>query len=635
MEKNIYKNQPLREMAKIVDNTIPQHREPVEMCRIVEKPAPKTTGLVEMVKIIEKPDNTTNEKEKQASIIPTIVPLMDGTKEIAFLGEENEFRFYGGILFYKDVPFLNCEIKVLEIITSENKDYYKCQIDVKGETFTKTVPVADFSVGKWVFDTIGVATLCDRTAANNILYRYLSLLIASLDISKRTTAFEKPGWYEKDGRYMYITPQGVVGDKESTSYSKYGQTFKSLNPDQRCFNSYLDMVNITRSPVGAILVLYTSMSLMNTFFRKASFTPKFLLFVAGRRGSFKTSISLAMSQIESRDTPLYTLKATKAGIESAFKVYRDAIIVVDDLAPTQELQDRRNIQSNMETVVRAFGDGTGHKRMTVQYESEGGAIITGEYTTGCESSMARTLILKLNKEDVDTERLSAIQNNKEFVLNYALSLITNLSFVINQYNYDILGFIEYRGKEIRKQFVGKFSNERYGEYIAQLTVTAEIILNVGKMCNLLSDQQADMYYKIFTDAIYTTVKDNDIRLKEQSPINVLATAFNLYILDEKCLVCKLGTVTADLDNVIFYDDEYYYCSQKFCCKAVNEYIKENSISCADFTSTSIADTLEHNGIIKSHMEGKVKRKSEKLKGYGSKRFMKINKKELSKFINFN
>ena len=80
------------------------------------------------------------------------------------------------------------------------------------------------------------------------------------------------------------------------------------------------MSAITRSPVASILVLYTAMSVMNSLYRKANFTPKFLLFVHGFRGSYKTSLSLALSQIEYKDTPLFTLKATKAGIESNFRV---------------------------------------------------------------------------------------------------------------------------------------------------------------------------------------------------------------------------------------------------------------------------------------------------------------------------
>lgn len=405
------------------------------------------------------------------------------------------------------------------------------------------------------------------------------------------------------------------------------------------------MINVTSSSVAAILVLYTAMSLCNTLFRKANFTPKFLLFVYGLRGNFKTSLSLALTQIEYKDTPLFTLKATKAGMESGFRNYRDSVMLVDDLAPTQELSDRKQMQSTLETIVRAFGDGTSHRRCTLQYsnekanrigqyEAEGGCCITGEFYTGCESSLARCLFVELKKEHVNLDLLSFIQENQHIVENFAITFITCLTIMINDYNMDMVDFIKTRGKEIRRKYSFRYSNERYSEYISQLQVTAELLMTVAKHFSLLPPNEISEYTDKLTTCILDIVEKNDSRLIAQNPTTVLCESLKNAIEDEKIPYCPLGSVVPDYDKVVFHKDDSLYITQKCYALIVNEYIKDNDINLAEFTSTRVATTLENSHIISVVMEGGTKRYASKLKGYGSKRFMKISRTEFKKYVSF-
>lgn len=610
----------------------PPPRAPVEMVKVIDNSKPKQQPLIEMVKIVKKPSlyslPVISSNQKMVATNPA------DNKPIIYYSDYDEFRFDGQMLFCNENPFINCQIAIIGSISSEEENYYQCVINVKGRFFNRKVPAGIFHDTHWVFSTLGVATFGDPNEAKKMLRRYLDFLVHNFDINNKVDMFSKPGWTDIEGKLVYLTPQGVIGHEEIKAISKYGQNFSSLLVDHKAFAEYLRMIDITSSHAGAIIILYTAMSLMNTLFRKGNFTPKFLLFAHGHRGSYKTSLSLALSQISKSDRPQYTLKATKAGLESAFKIHRSAVMLIDDLAPTQDIHDLKSMKSNLEVVVRAFGDGTGHKRATVDYEAEGGAIITGEIVAGaCESSLARCLFIKIEKEKVDVNLLSYLQNSKNMVKQFALSLISNISYLINDCNDDVIGFIEKRGKEIRYSHRGKYYNERFGEYQAQLQVTLEILMMIARKFCLLSADEVNSLYNRYISAINEVITHNNKRLKEQSPITLLCSSLHLAMADNTVPTIKYGNVVSNADKVILKDENYIYITQKLCCDIANQYLRDNECSAPDFTVKSVADTLENNGIIKFVMEGKDRRKAVKIPKYGSRRFMKLNIEKFEKFVN--
>ncbi len=565
-------------------------------------------------------------------------------KEIKFYSD-SEFNFYNNILSYNNEPFLNCYIEITGLVIGEKQNYYQCEIYVKGNVFTKNISVSEYSNAKWVNGIPGIAFLGSKNKSKDLLFIYLQKLVDKFDLSRQIKQYKKPGWQIVNEKYFYVTPEGVIGDENIKIVSENGQHFRHLVSSPDSFGKYLSFIECTKSNVATILILYFSMSLCNSLYRKADFTPKFTVFLHGPRGNFKTSLALALTQIEYSDSPIYTLKATKAGLESGFRSYRDSVMLIDDLAPTQVSSDRKALLSNLEVIVRAFGDGTGvvrnfdyldkEKALEIdQYKAEGGAVLTGEFFEGCESSLARCLFLPLDKNNVDLSLLSQLQNHKHIVEDFALTFVSDITFLIHNTSFDVVSFIKNRGKEIRKLYSNKFSNERYGEYIAQLQVAADLLMYIARKFQLLSEDTIIYYTKRFSTAIQEVIASNNHTLVVQSSLTVLCNAI-LYNLDsENCKTVKLGEPIVNSDNVILYSNEFYYISQKACKLFANEYIKENGINLCKFTSTSVADTLKRASIIDFYQEGKVIRKSKKLPGYGSMRFMEISKAKLNEHIDF-
>lgn len=555
------------------------------------------------------------------------------------------FTFYNNVLSYNNEPFLNCCIEITDLVIGEKQSFYRCTILLKSNLIKIDVAISEYSLAKWINEIPGVAFLGLRNRSKELLFLYLQELVSNLDLSKQIKLYKSSGWRKINTKYMYVTPSGVVGDETIKAISENGQKFGQLVSSPDSFKKYLSFIDCTRSNVATILVLYLSMSLCNSLYREADFTPKFTVFLHGPRGNFKTSLALALTQIEYKDTPTYTLKATKAGLEAGFRGYRDSVMLIDDLAPTQVSSDRRSLLSNLEVIVRAFGDGTGlvrnfdyldkeKAREIEQYKAEGGAVITGEFFEGCQSSLARCVFLELNKNDVDLNMLTELQNDKHIVENFAFTFISSITFLLNNTDSDVVSFIKNRGKEIRKLFSLKFSNERYGEYIAQLQVTADLLMYIARCFSLLRENEITYYNQRFTAAIQEVINSNNHTLNVQSPLTVLCNAIYYNLDSESCCVVNLGESIVNLSNVILQDSEYYYITQKVCKTLVNDYIKEHSINLCEFTSTSVADTLHSADIIDFYQEDKVVRKGRKLPNYGSLRFMKISKAKLNEHIDF-
>ena len=482
-------------------------------------------------------------------------------------------------------PFVNVDIEILNIIEGINPRY-QCKITFKktGETIEKEVPVKIFADGKWLNDIPGFAAIVKATT----LKEYLNTLVLNYN-GPKTKEISKPGWTLVNNQYVYVTPQGSIGGNFNL-FSRYGQKF--VQPYQNAVTGYLpdflEMQQLTpNKPIASIICLYTVLSFTHTLFKDAGYPVKFVLFLNGLRGNMKTSLALAMTQIENNKTPTYTLKATGAGLEAGFRDYKDAVMLIDDLAPTNDTAMARELQKNLELVVRCFGDGTGRMRNNdyqdkniQQYEAEGGAIITGEYTTGVESSLSRCLFLELHEYDIDKALLSKFQeDNPEKLVRFLLGLITYIAH--NQVRLKQL--IADTCKNYRAIYQGQFSNPRYAEYLAQLKTASELLLDFGHNTNQLNMQDIELLRQ--NNGTLKRSWLNDLNRQEITSIRVAD-----------------GTV----------------------------YFPENASNM--WNSKRMSKLLAEKGIIPPSSEGDNTHRAQKLPNKGNRRYLIINKMKLQKYV---
>lgn len=552
-----------------------------------------------------------------------------------FMFNDGEFQtLFDGKLYYQGEEVMNCVICIDHIVASDKRTCYECSVYINGKIYHKTIQANIFFTGLWLQDSIpGFATSVEKNKAMKLIYKYLNCLVKKTQGKNICNQCNKPGWTEHERYMIYVTPDGTIPNVGLQIVSVYGQRFGNVgDPERGNVRTFLSMARLTpRTWTAPIILLYDVMCFSYSLYKKAGLLPKFLLFLNGKRGCYKTSLSLLMTQIERRDSPEYSLKATAAGIEAGYRKYKDAVMLVDDLAPCTELRELNNMKSNVERLVRAFGDGTGIKRNfdfcdsdkdLEQYEAEGGAIITGEFVTGCESSLARCLILPLARADVDVMLMTELQKDEGLLPNFMAKFIEYLAM-----NYQgIVSYISERGKHYRTNLNGKFSNARYGEYYAQLAVAAELLVQkYGYETGQLSQADCDQQLEVFMYSIQQAIEYNDHALMEESPITLLCRAIIMKIDSNMfAVVPKNSKVNNEIHHILETEDAYYIRAEDIYAMK-NSYDHENGIFRAEYKAATLANMLCDAGIARRIHEGKTVRTGRKI---GNARYVEINKKKL-------
>lgn len=558
----------------------------------------------------------------------------------SFIFNEDEFMTsVQGTLFHAGNEVMNCIVKIDRIICSEKKTLYECSIYIQGRILQRTINARDFCSDVWLRSKVpGFATCCEKNLSSQLIYKYLNALVRKSGLNNLQEVIKKPGWIKVENMMVYVTPKGTIPNLGYPIMSEYGQNFGVLNSESAGqLHSFLKLSKLTpKTWTASIILLYTVMSFSYTLYKESGLLIKFLLFVNGPRGCYKTSLSLLMTQIERTSSPEYNLKAKSAGLETGYKKFKDAVMQIDDLAPTQEIHERKQMQSNLEMVVRAFGDGTGKKRNydfigpdcdVEQYEAEGGAIITGEYVVGCESSLARCLLLPLARGDVDTQLMTQMQETNRVLPVFLIGYIEYLS----SHYLEIVGYIQERGKEYRNRLVNQFSNARYGEYYAQLMVAAEILLlKYGCKTNQMCQNEAEEWLLHFKMCIEQAIEYNDRSLVEEAPITVLCRAIVIKLESNMYPIVSRNTKIDNSKRCVLESEDTYYIRADDIFAMKKSYDNENGICGIEYKATGLANLLCDFDVAPRFQEGKSTRTGRKI---GNARYMEINKRKLYELAN--
>ena len=534
------------------------------------------------------------------------------------------------------MPISNAEIALVVCIEGE-RARYGCNVTIKGKTVYREIPVKDFATGKWLSKIPGFAVF-QGSKSWNAISAYLNALVATYS-GPSVLEIDVPGWCYHCGAMIYVTPTSGIG----TSYSiisRKGQRF-NVQPGHTDFGNlheYLSKNQLTPSkPVVDIILLYNVLSFLHTVFSDAGCPVKFLIFLTGKRGSLKTSLALALTQIEQRKRPEYIMKSTSAGLEAGFSTYKDAVMLIDDLAPTIDSAEQRAMHQNLELLVRCFGDGTGKKRnldflspdvKVNQYVAQGGAIITGEYISGVESSLARCLILSISEGDVDKALLKALQDDDSWLARFMFGF---LSFVSSNYE-KVKGRIRESMEIFKAETHPHYSNLRYAEYRVQLKVAVEILIDYGLANSLIDLAQALLIRNRFFASIETIVLENDKNLIDESPVAYLCRAILETIESNNYKFLHINTPEPKT-GCILYDENFYYIPQPMLKKIKSDFDRDNGHYARNplMASKNLCKILADNGVIAIYQEGNTTRYAKKITGGGNGRFVCIFKEKLQQY----
>ena len=236
----------------------------------------------------------------------------------------------------------------------------------------------------------------------------------------RAVVYRHLGWTRIDGRPVYlhagggIGPEGEVGGLEVEP----GRALESFllppppegEEEREVWSRILALWPRLAPPeVAWPLLLYALQAALGH--------SPFALYLAGPTGARKTSLALVAQAFfaPGLEAPPLGWEATANALEGAAFAAKDALLLIDDFAPTGGEHQRKELQAKAARLIRSQGNATGRARMradgTLAHDRppRGSLLITGEDLPPGHSVRARTLVLEVRRGDVDLAALSEAQ----------------------------------------------------------------------------------------------------------------------------------------------------------------------------------------------------------------------------------
>lgn len=609
--------------------------EKCEMNKHEAEPKVLPTSIPNVVKIIRKAEKSLYE------------PSYENVKTLSMKQREElgkAFCFREGVLKGEDGDICNFYAIIEKSYEILDEDRSECQcFDVEFVVFRnetirkhliKMVRASDLKNGKVLTKVPFHVIYVDKTKFCVIWGRYVNELIEGFD-GDEEILYMKAGWKKIGRNWYYIDGEKALGLKNRNIHAVSPRYINaSIAPCCHC-NNFVEMIMVLQDfPKMAVLLLYIFASFLYRIFEEVGYPLKFCVVLVGPRGSRKTSLALCFSQIENKTSPKFNFNATKAGIQASFKDFTDAVMLIDDLAPSINPVRKRDNEEKLETIIRLFGD-AGERvictdfmqdgRKKPDYSVAGGCIITGEYyySTGVESSIARTVVLELEKDDVRLDKLRYFQDNPQILE----SMLHDFLIYVSNHFSMICNTMEEQVKICRREYQAAFSNGRYADYLGQFFAVADII---GEFLAETSDSDTSSLVKQLKESSIDVLQRNDLKMKQRTPINLVARALFDFAESDKCV--EWGNPVNYLDLYIIRTELFYYVRESDLSGIVDFYARKNAMTYLKMSTQEIAKLLENNEIVRKIKEGNSWRYSKKYPQYDRVRMMKLDVEMLKKVL---
>lgn len=374
------------------------------------------------------------------------------------------------------------------------------------------------------------------------------------------------GWQMIDGKIVYLHSDVILGGNRFVQTRlRLPCTYENAENPELIATM---MLKIYEDPGIAIsLLLVSLLGILFKPFELSGHPPRFLLFLNGRTGSFKTSLGKVLYTQLSDDSYRETPRRIDMDTETSFErgviaSGQDTTLLFDDYSPAKTPQKRRNMQNKLETLIRMAGDGSTKSRSNSDLEDVRGSgvkgmiIVTGELRGRGISSNLRCLYLEIQGRLVNLEVLSWFQENS---CAYTTFLNTFAEYVGENWEL-ILSFIKNQFSNERNILGKRLKERRMVDIAATLNITADILVGFlgryGGEVQRNNIQQIGQAKELIAQVVQ---KSASLTTDEAYSVIFLKTIHDLMQIGKITLYSRKPESMAVLESMAgYYDSDSYY-----------------------------------------------------------------------------
>lgn len=302
---------------------------------------------------------------------------------------------------------------------AETRRAYTMRSRFQGREFTFSIPAADLNELAWIGERIGAGAVL----VPGLQHRdHVRAAIGMLSGQPRTIhVYTHTGWREVNGVHTYMHAGGAIAASGPVAdvTVRLGDALARLRlPDPPEGEELRDAVRASLRFLSLARHDLTFPVLAAVF--RAPFGPaNFGVHLAGPSGVFKSELAALAQQhfgagLDARHLP-GSWSSTGNALEGLAFSVKDALLVVDDFAPSGSLADAAKLHATADRLFRNAANGAARGRMNadsslkVARPARGMVLSTGEDVPRGHSIRARLLILDVAKGDMDPVELSKRQ----------------------------------------------------------------------------------------------------------------------------------------------------------------------------------------------------------------------------------
>ena len=482
-----------------------------------------------------------------------------------------------------------------------------------------------------ILKRIPMAVVDSKTegSATAFLYQYINYCVSQKGI-KVVSLFKSSGWNTE--LKAYITASGAIGRSD---YSDISMGVFSLHNNCHGYAHHIfeHMLTATRNPANMrIILLYHFASMIYTLFTIAKLSINHLLFIVGEKGCRKTSLAKCFLQFGAdKTTTRFNFSSSDSGILNCLREYADRVMLVDDMPPSITTAQKNADNAKLNLLLRTIGD-NGTRTINTSfmknpdqkpdYKVRGGISITGErfYGSGTASSVARAVVISLDKSEVNCETLTYFQTHE----NELESLMYRFISYITSYYDAAVEYMKTSTATMRKQAQKlNVKNDRYRDYYAIYMITASIVARYFRSEDCYFDERSFMTNS--ERDIIAILTENDYSYRSSDPIDQLLTAIIFALRTSP--VGAVGTPVSDSCRFVI-DGSSLYLRQMDLSAFMKTFSERTNTPVVSQSSEALGALLADNGYCEVYYEkegDKQKRRLSKKQGkeFGDHRLMRI------------
>lgn len=622
------------------------------------------TRCSQSVDVQGNPGNMAQFGTLSAMAVPAQMPIQQDGKRKGIDIDNAAFVYSGGNLYAMDgevsvkvgnfaLEILEKRLMIQELVNASNDVIgEECQMVWGVKVLLPDKAFQGYVEDSRLFELSWIERISERRSvfssianAKKLFKKYLKDIILA-EKYEEIKIFTSCGWKWLDnGTIYYLTADGAVGFGSQSM--KADGTFKLYTKPAEKSQNLADFLKmraiIPGKPQNAVFLQYYLMAaLLTALFKKCGHQIEFCTALVGKTNTKKTSCGEIFTRVFNRThsaVPEINFSATEVAIYEIMAHYADAIVMIDDLTPSEDDFDAHVKRRKLESIIRAYGDRVPRRRSVAFAANRsateftpisGCALITGETFSGGKSSRSRVVVLNFEEGDVDNSMLTYYQDNLHTLPNFVVDFLCYVTSRVEK----VSGIIDFECKRVRENIGNYIRLPRYIDALGALNAIVSIFGGYIRESGVMNMDDVNKLMETDRQRLHQIIMENDAQVSQISPGITILEALKYAMDKQKICVKNLCDLEDDrAEDYLLRDGNFYLITSDRLWECAKRYTDYRKIYFPYKNGREIIEPLKTEDFLYIKREGSTKRASHKITVNGkvvNRRFLYLLKEKVDK-----